>query len=253
MGDSNHVTLRRAALHPPPQPHLSREKTGRPCPLPIVAERLRTLARHACVWNTAPISNSSRRDDGGTHTASYATALPSNPNGILAHSPRLAPQRLPWVIIPQSLSTPTGLRPCVMPLPGLASTTSRLPKRPPIPDQRWRLPPAPAVRHHCRTPNPIESFSPVGPASSRKRAIRYRSSTGLAFAFGSACHHQPLVPPAEQMPKLPMPAVKPRRVIHQTPSPPNSSPCLARPLPFPAPGCSTPNFPLPAPAFLRLL
>ena len=113
--------------------------------------------------------------------------------------------------------------------------------------------PAPAVRHHCRTPNPIESFSPVGPASSRKRAIRYRSSTGLAFAFGSACHHQPLVPPAEQMPKLPMLAVKPRRVIHQTPSPPNSSPCLARPLPFPAPGCSTPNFPLPAPAFLRLL
>ena len=117
----------------------------------------------------------------------------------------------------------------------------------------WQRNPAPAVRHHCRTPNQIESFSPVGPASSRKRAIRYRSSTGLAFAFGSACHHQPLVPPAEQMPKLPMPAVKPRRVIHQTPSPPNSSPCLARPLPFPAPGCSTPNFPLPAPAFLRLL
>ena len=82
-----------------------------PCPLPIVAERLRTLARHASVWNTAPISNSSRRDDGGTHTASYATALPSNPNGILAHSPRLAPQRLPWVIIQRSLSTPTGLRP----------------------------------------------------------------------------------------------------------------------------------------------
>jgi hypothetical protein len=136
MGDSNHVTLRRAALHPPPQPHLSREKTGRPCPLPIVAERLRTLARHACVWNTAPISNSSRRDDGGTHTASYATALPSNPNGILAHSPRLAPQRLPWVIIPQPSSTPTGLRPCVMPLPGLASTTSRLPKHPQIPNPR---------------------------------------------------------------------------------------------------------------------
>ena len=89
--------------------------------------------------------------------------------------------------IPQSLSTPTGLRPCVMPLPGLASTTSRLPKRPPIPDQRWRLPPAPAVRHHCRTPNPIESFSPVGPASSRKRAIRYRSSTELVFAFEPAC------------------------------------------------------------------
>ena len=59
--------------------------------------------------------------------------LPSNPNGILSHGPRLAPQRLPWVIIPQPSSTPTGLRPCVMPLPGLASTTSLLPKRPPIP------------------------------------------------------------------------------------------------------------------------
>jgi len=109
---------------------------------------------------------------------------------------------------------------CVTPLSYLASTTSRLPKRPQIPDQRWRLPPAPAVRHHCRTPHPIESFSPVGPASSRKRAIRYRSSTGPSFALGSACHHHRIVPPAEQMAKLPTPAVKPRRVIPQTPSPP---------------------------------
>jgi hypothetical protein len=37
-------------------------------------------------------------------------ALRSNPNGILSHSPRLAPQRLPWVIIPPTSSTPTGLR-----------------------------------------------------------------------------------------------------------------------------------------------
>ena len=63
-------------------------------------------------------------------------ALPSNPKGILSHSPRLAHQRLPWVIIPQPSSTPTGLRPCVMLLPGLASTTSRLPKHPQIPNPR---------------------------------------------------------------------------------------------------------------------
>jgi len=104
-----------------------------------------------------------------------------------------------------------------MPLPGLASTTSRLPKRPPIPDQRWRLPPAPAVRHHCRTPNPIESFSPVGPASSRKRAIRYRSSTGPSFAFGSACHHQCLVPTGKQMPALLVPDIEPLGVNTQKP------------------------------------
>ena len=81
----------------------------------------------------------------------------------------------------------------------------------------WQRNPAPAVRHHCRTPNQIESFSPVGPASSRKRAIRYRSSTGLAFAFGSACHHQRLVSPVEQMPKHPVPAVEPRHVRTQNP------------------------------------
>ena len=58
----------------PARRHLSREKTGRPCPLPIVAERPRKLARHASVWNIPPISNSSRRDDGGTHPASSAAA-----------------------------------------------------------------------------------------------------------------------------------------------------------------------------------
>ena len=98
--------------------------------------------------------------------------LPSNPNGILSHSPRLAHQRLPWVIIPQPSSTPTWLRPCVMLLPGLASTTSRCPKRPPNFQPMWRLNPALEARHHCRTPNPIKIFSPVGPASSGKHASR---------------------------------------------------------------------------------
>ena len=60
------------------------------------------------------------------------------------------------------------------------------PRKTPVNSQpAWHRYPAPAVRHNCRTPNPIESFSPVGPASSRKRAIRYRSSTGPSFAFGS--------------------------------------------------------------------
>ena len=36
-------------------------------------------------------------------------ALPPNPNGILAHSPRLAPQRLPWVINPTIFINPNGV------------------------------------------------------------------------------------------------------------------------------------------------
>jgi hypothetical protein len=119
----------------------------------------------------------------------------------------------------------TSSTPCVPTRRPLRST-SRLRPHPRRPRPRktpansqpaWHRNPAPAVRHNCRTPNQIESFSPVGPASSRKRAIRYRSSTELAFAFASACHHQRLVPPAEQMPKLPVPQVEPRRVRPQKP------------------------------------
>ena len=61
------------------------------------------------------------------------------------------------------------------------------PKTPANSEPAWHRNPAPAVRHHCRTPHPIEGFSPVGPASSRKRVIRYRSSTELVFAFEPAC------------------------------------------------------------------
>jgi len=63
------------------------------------------------------------------------------------------------------------------------------PKTPANSEPAWHRNPAPAVRHHCRTPHPIEGFSPVGPASSRKRAIRYRSSTELAFAFEPPPRH----------------------------------------------------------------
>jgi DNA-binding transcriptional LysR family regulator len=47
------------------------------------------------------------------------------------------------------------------------------PKTPANSQPAWHRNPAPAVRHHCRTPNPIESFSPVGPASSRQNYILY--------------------------------------------------------------------------------
>ena len=60
------------------------------------------------------------------------------------------------------------------------------PKTPPNCRPAWHPNPALEARHHCRTSNPIESFSPVGPASSGKHASRYRSSTGPSFAFGSA-------------------------------------------------------------------
>jgi len=63
----------------------------------------------------------------------------------------------------------------------------------------WHSNPAPAVRHICRLPNHNKIFSPVGPASSRKRAIRYRSSTKLAFAFEPACHrHRATNVPGQQ-------------------------------------------------------
>jgi len=62
------------------------------------------------------------------------------------------------------------------------------PKTPPNSRPTWRLPPAPAVRHHCRTPNPIESFSPVGPASSGN------AQTAIAPRRGSHSLLNPLAP-----------------------------------------------------------
>ena len=56
-------------------------------------------------------------------------ALPSNPKGILSHSPRLAHQRLPWVIIPPTSSTPTGLR-LMPPPPRFASANGALQPQP---------------------------------------------------------------------------------------------------------------------------
>jgi len=92
---------------------------------------------------------------------------PSNPKGILSHSPRLAHQRLPWVIIPQTSSTPTGLRPCVTPFfwPRLHHLAP--PKTPPNSQLAWHRTPAPAARHHCRKPNQIIIFSPIRAGISR--------------------------------------------------------------------------------------
>ena len=78
---------------------------------PVFHRHLATMSRA----NTQPLPPPASR-----------RAVPSNPNGILAHSPTVARHELPWVIIPQPSSTPTGLRPRVTPLSGLASTTSRL-------------------------------------------------------------------------------------------------------------------------------
>jgi hypothetical protein len=57
----------------------------------------------------------SRANDQPVPPPARPRAPPSNPNGILAHSPTVARHELPWVIIPQPSSTPTGLRPRVTP------------------------------------------------------------------------------------------------------------------------------------------
>jgi len=77
--------------------------------------------------------------------------------------------------------------------PGFTPHTSHTtPRKPPSNFQPARhRTPAPAARNICRTPTQIKIFSPVGPASSGKRAIRYGSSTGLAFVVGCAFDHHP--------------------------------------------------------------